>query len=45
MIPNHYGEVRQITVAQHEIQRVRLPWRDVWELLIGAVSRVFVLQG
>jgi hypothetical protein len=24
---------------------VRLPWRDVWESLIGAVSRVLVLQG
>jgi len=24
---------------------VRLPWRDVWESLIGTVSRVLVLQG
>jgi len=23
---------------------VRLPWRDVWESLIGAVGRVLVLQ-
>ena len=26
------------------INRVRLPWRDVWESLIGVVGGVLVLQ-
>src|SRR5664280_2546738 len=36
------GDFRPWAVKGHK-NRVRLPWRDVWELLIGAVSRVFVL--
>src|SRR5680860_1076845 len=42
--PRASGAATSLQESRTHLNWVRLPWRDAWESLIGAVGRVLVLQ-